>query len=120
MDELTTTGETEVASGATVEVRACSRSPRRCGPARAPLAELTGGARTSTPPPCRPAGRRDGAYRDIVLLNAAAAFLVGDKVETLAEGVELAADVIDEWPRQGRPRRLVADHQHFRPCPRRK
>jgi anthranilate phosphoribosyltransferase len=31
-----------------------------------------------------------------VLLNAAAAFLVGDKVETLREGVELAAAAIDD------------------------
>jgi len=31
-----------------------------------------------------------------VLLNAAAAFLVGEKVETLREGVELAGQVIDD------------------------
>jgi anthranilate phosphoribosyltransferase len=31
-----------------------------------------------------------------VLLNAAAAFLVADKVETLREGVELAGQVIDD------------------------
>jgi anthranilate phosphoribosyltransferase len=37
-----------------------------------------------------------GAYRDIVLLNAAAAFLVGDAVETLREGVELAGAVVDD------------------------
>ena len=40
-------------------------------------------------------GRRN-AYRDIVLLNAAAAFLVGGKVETLRDGVELGAAVIDD------------------------
>jgi anthranilate phosphoribosyltransferase len=32
----------------------------------------------------------------VVLLNAAAAFLVGGKVETLREGVELAAAVVDD------------------------
>jgi anthranilate phosphoribosyltransferase len=31
-----------------------------------------------------------------VLLNSAAAFLVGEKVETLREGVDLAATVIDD------------------------
>jgi anthranilate phosphoribosyltransferase len=31
-----------------------------------------------------------------VLLNAAAALLVGDRVETLSEGVELAGQVIDD------------------------
>ena len=42
-----------------------------------------------------------GPYRDIVLLNAAAAFLVGDTVETLREGVDLAAAVIDDGRAQG-------------------
>jgi len=36
-----------------------------------------------------------GAKRDIVLMNAAAALLVADKVETLAEGIVLAAQSID-------------------------
>ena len=36
-----------------------------------------------------------GPYRDIVLLNAAAAFLVAEKVETLREGVAMAAASID-------------------------
>jgi len=40
-------------------------------------------------------GKAD-AYRDIVLLNTAAAFLVADTVETLREGVELAGQVIDD------------------------
>ncbi len=42
-----------------------------------------------------------GAYRDIVLLNAAAAFLVADRAETLREGVDLAADV-DRFRRRRR------------------
>jgi anthranilate phosphoribosyltransferase len=36
-----------------------------------------------------------GPYRDIVLLNAAAAFLVADACETLREGIDRAAEVID-------------------------
>lgn len=42
------------------------------------------------------------AYRDIVLLNAGAALLVGDHVDTLAEGVALAASVIDSGKAQDR------------------
>ena len=37
-----------------------------------------------------------GAYRDIVLLNAAAAFVVSDRAADLAEGVALAAAAIDD------------------------
>jgi anthranilate phosphoribosyltransferase len=36
-----------------------------------------------------------GAYRDAVLLNAAAALVVADKVKTLPEGVEMAVESID-------------------------
>ena len=36
-----------------------------------------------------------GAYRDAVLFNAAAALIVADKVETLKDGVELARESID-------------------------
>ncbi len=37
----------------------------------------------------------NGAYRDAVLLNAAAALLVADKVNSLPEGVEMASESID-------------------------
>jgi anthranilate phosphoribosyltransferase len=36
-----------------------------------------------------------GAYRDAVLLNAAAALLVAGKVASLSEGVAMARDSID-------------------------
>ncbi len=36
-----------------------------------------------------------GAYRDAVLLNAAAALMIADKVASLKEGVEIAAGSID-------------------------
>jgi anthranilate phosphoribosyltransferase len=98
MDELTTTGETEVAewregSG----VRLFTITPEAVGLPRGSLADLTGGdpAFNATALRALLEGRK-GAYRDIVLLNAAAAFLVGDRVETLREGVELAGEVIDD------------------------
>ncbi|TAJ40477.1 MAG: anthranilate phosphoribosyltransferase, partial [Brevundimonas sp.] len=37
-----------------------------------------------------------GAYRDIVLLNAAAALVVSDRATDLAEGAALAAAAIDD------------------------
>ena len=37
-----------------------------------------------------------GPYRDIVLLNTAAALMVCNKAETLKEGVEMAALAIDD------------------------
>lgn len=40
-------------------------------------------------------GGARGAYRDAVLLNAAAALMVADRVKTLPEGVEIASESID-------------------------
>jgi anthranilate phosphoribosyltransferase len=69
---------------------------------RAALADLTGGGPAQNAAALRRvlAGEK-GPYRDIVALNAAAAFLVADKVETLRDGVDLAGRVIDDGRAQG-------------------
>lgn len=97
MDEITTTGETQVAEWREGQVRLFRITPEAVGLPRASLADLTGGTPAENAQALREllAGAR-GPYRDIVLLNAAAAFLVGDRVETLREGVDLAGKVIDE------------------------
>jgi anthranilate phosphoribosyltransferase len=97
LDELTTTGETDVAEWRDGFVRLFKITPEAVGLPRAALADITGGAPDHNAQEL--AALLDGkksAYRDIVMLNAAAAYLVADKVETLREGVELAATVIDD------------------------
>ena len=97
LDELTTTGETDVAEWRDGFVRLFKITPEAVGLPRAALADITGGApaHNATELAALLDGKKS-AYRDIVMLNAAAAFLVADKVETLREGVELAAEVIDD------------------------
>jgi anthranilate phosphoribosyltransferase len=108
MDEITTTGETQVAEWRDGQVRLFRITPEAVGLKRAALADLTGG-----PPAGNARALKDllagatGPYRDIVLLNAAAAFLVGDKVETLRDGVELARQVIDDGRAAAALQRLV-------------
>ena len=102
LDEMTTTGETAVAEYRDGGVRLFTVTPEAVGLPRAALAELTGGApKENAAALSRLLAGETGAYRDIVLLNAAAAFLVGDRVETLREGVALAAAVIDDGRAQG-------------------
>ncbi|WP_374346720.1 anthranilate phosphoribosyltransferase [Phenylobacterium sp.] len=97
MDEMTITGETSVAEWRDGQVRLFTITPEAVGLARGALSDITGGSPAENALALRDMlGGRTGAYRDIVLLNAAAAFLVGDRVETLREGVELAARVIDD------------------------
>jgi anthranilate phosphoribosyltransferase len=97
MDELTTTGETEVAEWRDGSLRLFTITPEAVGLPRAALADITGGepAYNAAALTALLDGRK-GPYRDIVMLNAAAAFLVADKVETLREGVELAGAVLDD------------------------
>ena len=84
-------------------------TPEAVGLPRASLADLQGGEPDVNAQAIRDllAGRRS-PYRDVVLLNTAAALLVSDKVETLREGVEMAAGAIDDGRAQGALQRLVA------------
>jgi anthranilate phosphoribosyltransferase len=109
LDEMTTTGETSVAELRDSQVRLFTVTPEAVGLPRVGLSDLTGGTPSANAAALRAllAGQK-GPYRDIVSLNAAAAFLVGEKVETLREGVELAGAVIDDGRAQGALDTLVS------------
>ncbi|WP_397419063.1 anthranilate phosphoribosyltransferase [Phenylobacterium sp.] len=97
LDEITTAGETQVAELRDGRVRSFTISPEEAGLPRAELANLVGGTPTENATALRQVlAGETGPYRDIVCLNAAAAFLVADKVETLAEGAALAGAILDD------------------------
>ncbi|MBT8409636.1 MAG: anthranilate phosphoribosyltransferase, partial [Alphaproteobacteria bacterium] len=54
------------------------------------------------------------AYRDAVLLNAAAALKIAGRAQTLPEGVALAAESIDSGEARARIERLAAVTQTAR------
>jgi anthranilate phosphoribosyltransferase len=96
LDELSTTGPSFVASIIDGNLTSFEVTPEDAGVARANIKDLKGAD------PAYNAGRMrtmlEGArdpYRDVVLLNAAAAFIVAGKVETLKAGAALAAEQID-------------------------
>jgi len=117
MDEITTTGETQVAEWRDGQVRLFRITPEAVGLPRAALGDLTGGTPVENAAALSAllAGAT-GPYRDIVLLNAAAAFLVADKVETLREGVDLAAAVIDDGRASATLARLIATTKAAEPA----
>jgi anthranilate phosphoribosyltransferase len=53
----------------------------------------------------------NGAYRDIVLINAAAALIVAGKATDLREGAALAASAIDTGAAKAKLERLIAVSQ---------
>ena len=105
LDEMSTTGPTSVAEWREGGVRLFTVTPEAVGLARAAPADLVGGdpAANAAALIALLAGAA-GPYRDIVILNAAAALLVADEVETLRDGAALAAAAIDE----GRARQALA------------
>ncbi len=95
LDELSGAGPSVVESIGTIALPV-RISPEDAGLPRHPIAALRGG----DPAYNAAALRRlllgeTGAYRDAVLLNAAAALMVAARVDTLAEGVEEAREVLD-------------------------
>jgi anthranilate phosphoribosyltransferase len=95
LDELTTTGMTYVAELKDSKVRTFEVTPEDAGLARAKSEDLKGGD-----PEYNAKALRDvlegaqTAYRDIALLNAAAALIVAGKARDLKDGVSQAAAAI--------------------------
>lgn len=97
LDELTTTGETQVAEWKDGRVRRFTVSPSDIGAKTVDIAAIRGGEPAENAAALRRLlDGETGAYRDVVVLNAAAALIVAGLAETLPQGAELAAAVIDD------------------------
>jgi anthranilate phosphoribosyltransferase len=110
LDELTLAGESQVVS---LEVDGSLRdftvTPEDAGLPRAPAAALKGGDPAENAAALEALLRgAPGAYRDVVLLNAAAALVVAGRAADLREGVAAAARAIDEGAALGVLTRLRA------------
>ena len=109
MDELTTTGPTFVSELHNGEIKYFEVTPNDAGLDRAEPEDLRGGnAQENAAALSRVLDGEKGAYRDIVLLNSAAALMVADKAENLLEGAEIAANAIDSGAAKKALGRLVA------------
>ncbi len=96
MDEITTTGHSTVAELKNGKIRVFEVTPEEAGLRRASIEELKGGNPAENAAAIRRLFDGDaGAYRDIVLLNAAAALIVSGKASSLKEGVATAANIVD-------------------------
>lgn len=95
LDELSTTGTTAVAELRDGAITLFDVTPEDAGLKRSTLADLRGGdAKTNALALRDVLAGKPGAYRDIVLLNAAAALVVGGHAASLADGVDRAAKSI--------------------------
>jgi anthranilate phosphoribosyltransferase len=109
LDELSTTGASHVAELRDGTVTTFEVTPEQAGLARGRLDDLKGGDATTNADALRALldGVR-GPYRDIVLLNSAAALIVADQVSDLEAGVARAAEAIDSGAAKAALEGLVA------------
>ncbi|CAH2404663.1 anthranilate phosphoribosyltransferase [Mesorhizobium escarrei] len=95
-DEITTTGETQVAELVGGEIRRFTLTPEAVGLKRHTKDELRGGDAAYNAQALRDMlGGAAGAFRDTVLMNAGAGLVVAGKATTLADGMATAAQAID-------------------------
>ena len=96
LDEMTLTGPTRVSELKNGSVSTYDVSPHDFGLAQASASDLQGGnAHENAAMTLAILNGETGPKRDIVLLNAAAAIVAGGKATDLAQGILVAANVID-------------------------
>ncbi len=109
LDELTTTGPSQVAAVEGGKVETFEVSPEDAGLPRAESDGLKGGDASYNAAAMRAmlAGE-SGPYRDVVIYTAAAALVVADKAGNLKHGAALAAAAVDGGAARAALERLVA------------
>jgi anthranilate phosphoribosyltransferase len=114
LDEISNTGPSHISEVHEGVVRSSSVRPEDFGLPRASIQELRGGDREENAEIIRQvlAGEA-GPRRDIVLMNAAAALVVGGKARDFKEGVALAAQSIDSGAAAGKLTGLIALSQRL-------
>jgi anthranilate phosphoribosyltransferase len=109
LDELTTTGATDVAELKGGKVTVFEVTPADAGLAPTKLSDLRGGDEKENAEAIRDvlAGKKT-PLRDIAVLNAAAALIVADKAANLTDGAALAAHSIESGAAQRALDKLIA------------
>ena len=108
LDELSTTGPSQVAEFKAGAVRTFEVTPADAGLATATLDDLRGGEAAENAAALRAVlESQPGAFRDIVVLNAAAALIVAGAAADLAAGARHAAQVLDDGSALARLDRMV-------------
>jgi anthranilate phosphoribosyltransferase len=109
LDEITTSGPTHIAALENGKVRTFDINPEDIGLPRAKPEELRGGdAEKNAAALMAVLKGTKGPYRDIAIINAAAALIVAGKAKDLKEGAAIATKSLDSGEAEGRLDRLIA------------
>lgn len=109
LDEITIADSTRIWELNDGKVSEYDTSPGELGLSRAPLSQIQApDAESSARIIHKVLGGEEGAARDVVLLNSAAALLAGGLADTLRQGIDAAAQSIDEGSARERMEAFVA------------
>ena len=109
LDEITTSGPTSVAALDGGKVTTFEIKPEELGLTPAKPEQLRGGDADSNAAALKDVLKgKKGPFRDIALLNAAAAIVVAGKAKDLKDGLVVAAKSLDSAEAEGRLDRLIA------------
>ncbi len=109
LDEIATSGPSTVAVLEGGKVTTREIGPEEAGVSWSPLSALAGGTAVENAAALRRLfGGETGAYRDIVLINSAAALIVAGKAKDLREGASLAAGALDSGGAKAKLDALIA------------
>ncbi len=108
LDEVSISAPTQIAMLADGAITTATLTPEEAGLKRWPLGEIRGGeAAHNAAALTRLFEGETGAYRDIVLLNAACTLMVAGAAKDVSSGVTLAAQALDSGAAKGKLQALV-------------
>ncbi|MEO9457907.1 MAG: anthranilate phosphoribosyltransferase [Lentilitoribacter sp.] len=109
LDELTTTGPSQISALKDGEIKSFTLSPEDAGLQKVDISELLGGDGVHNAKALKDVlqGAKN-AYREIVLLNSAASLIVAEKTDDIREGVEIAANSIDSGAAMDKLEQLIS------------
>src|SRR3984885_3007758 len=108
LDEITTSGPTTVTALEDGEIKSFEIAPEELGLRKVKPEALRGGdAETNAHAVLGVLKGQPSAFRDVALLNAAAALVVAGKAKDLADGLHAAAHSVDSGEAEGRLDRLI-------------
>ncbi len=114
LDEISNTGPSHISEVREGVVRSSTVRPEDFGLPRSSLQDLRGGDREENAEIVRHVlAAEAGPRRDIVLMNAAAALVVGGKAHDFKEGVALAAESVDSGAAAAKLAGLIALSQRL-------
>jgi anthranilate phosphoribosyltransferase len=109
MDEVTSTAATDAVFLKDGAISRLELTPEQAGLKRATLSDLKGGnAAENAARLTQLLQGEAGPYRDIVVLNAAAALMVAERAEDIISGVELASETLTSGAALAKLKALIA------------